>query len=258
MGKFLKKDEPTIVTMIQAHTAERVFELIEKALAGGTEAFGLQIEQLEHQYRDEKTLREIFAAMKGMPCYVTNYRFGLNDGKTDEELAEELVHIVKCGGVLADVMGDYFCPEAEQLTMDNEAIEKQKILIEKIHSVGGEVLMSSHTLHYMCDERVLHFMNEHKKRGADISKIVTASDTPYELDRNMEITSMLHKEKTLPTLFLTIGDYCRKHRMAGPLICGGMFLCVVEHDELATENQPLLSDVKNILNLMKKTKREVE
>ncbi len=252
MGKFLKKDEPTLVTMIQAHTKERVLELIKQGIEGGTEAFGLQIEQLEHQYRDEKNLKEIFAAMDGKPCYVTNYRFGLNEGKTDDELAEELLHIVKCGGVLVDIMGDYFCEESEQLTQNPEAIRKQMELIEKIHALGGEVLISSHTLHYMSKERVFYFMNEHKRRGADISKIVTASDTPEESLWNIDISNDLGKEKTISTLFLSIGDCCRKHRMLGPILSGGMFLCVVEHDELATGNQPLLKDAKKILDLMKR------
>ncbi len=262
MDIFFKKYEPTIVTMIQAHTPERVFELIEKGLNGGTDAFGLQIEQLEHKYRDENTLKKIFSAMKGKPCYITNYRFGLNVEKTDEELADELVHVIKCGGALADVMGDYFCPEderlepgeTEQLTTNADSIEKQRKLIERIHSAGGKVLMSSHTLHYMPEERVIEFMKEHQNRGADISKIVTAADSEAELYSNIDTSLKLRSKMTLPTLFLAIGDYCRPHRMMGPLLCGGMFLCVAEHDELSTINQPLLSDVVSMINLNRKKK----
>lgn len=251
MRKFIKKDGVMLVTMIQAHTAERVFELIKRGIEGGTDAFGLQLEQLEHCYRDEKTLREIFAAMGDKPCYVTNYRFGLNEGMSDEELAEGLLHAVRCGATLVDVMGDYFCEEAEQLTDNKVAIVRQMSLIEKIHSEGGEVLMSSHTLHYMPWDRVQYFMKEHQKRGADISKIVTASENDEELAKNIEISAFLKEQKTLPTLFLSIGERCRKHRMLGPIMSEELFLCVVEHDELATVNQPLLSDAREMLRLIK-------
>lgn len=251
MSIFLKKDRTILVTMIQAHTAERVFELIDQANKLGTDAFGLQLEQLEHQYRDEATLKSIFAAMGDKPCYVTNYRFGLNQGMSDEELAKGLLHAVRCGGTLVDVMGDYFDKSEEQLTEDEVAVRKQMELIEKIHAAGGEVLMSSHTLHYMPKERVLYFMEEQQRRGADVAKIVTASANEDELDKNLEISMVLKTEKTLPTLFLSIGDYCRKHRMFGPFLSDDMFLCVVEHDELATINQPLLADAIDISELLK-------
>ncbi len=251
MSIFLEKDKPVTVTMIQAHTPERAIELINKALEIGCDSFGLQVEQLELEYRDDKSLMKIFDAMQGKPCYITNYRFGHNEGKSDDELADELVHITGICGGIADVMGDYFCEEAEQLTDNAEAIEKQKALIERIHNAGGEVLMSSHTLHYMPKERVLYFMNEHKRRGADVSKIVTADVNEDELYSNLDISVALKNEKTLPVLFLAIGNLCRKHRIIGPILTGGMFLCVVEHDELATASQPLLADANEMIRLIK-------
>ena len=46
--------------------------------------------------------------MKEKPLYVTNYRIAKNEGKTDEQLAEELLEAAECGADLCDMMGDYF------------------------------------------------------------------------------------------------------------------------------------------------------
>ena len=43
--------------MIQARTPERVSELIKKGLDGGTDAFAIQIDQLEREYRTESCYR---------------------------------------------------------------------------------------------------------------------------------------------------------------------------------------------------------
>ena len=79
---------------------------------------------------------------------------------------------------------------------------------------------------------------------------VSAANDDYELAENMSISAELSKDNHLPALFLCVGDFCKRHRITAPLICGGMFLCVIEHDELATPVQPLLSDAKAAVELV--------
>lgn len=245
------ENRPVVVMMIKAYTPERVHELIRLGLEQETEAFGIQMEYLKPEYRDEKTLRGIFSAMEDKPCYVTNYRNGFNEGKTDDEVAEELVYMMKCGGTLADIMGDCYAISPDQLTDDSAAIKKQKALSSRLHDMGCQVLFSSHIPRFMHEAEVLHFMNEHKARGADISKIVTSAATEAEAAENIEICLRLEEKKTLPTLFLSSGEYCKRHRYFGPILTNGLFLCIAEHDELAHVHQPLLSDVRRLISLVK-------
>ena len=128
--------------------------------------------------------------------------------------------------------------------------EKQKQFISDIHRLGAEVLMSSHTFRFMSKERAFEYINEQHSRGADIAKLVSAANDDYELAENMSISAELSKDNHLPALFLCVGDFCKRHRITAPLICGGMFLCVIEHDELATPVQPLLSDAKAAVELV--------
>lgn len=248
-AKFLRKDRPTLTCMVQARTGERILELIEKGLDGGADAFGVQLEQLEFEYRTQEWMKKIFSATDGKPVYVTNYRSGLNGEIPDEDRAKELISAAECGAALIDITGDWYKQTNGELTFDAAAVEKQKIFIADIHKLGAEVLMSSHTFRFMPKERAFEYINEQHSRGADIAKLVSAANDDYELAENFGISSELSKDKYSPALFLCIGDFCKKHRITAPLICGGMFLCVVEYDELATPVQPLLSDAKAAVEL---------
>lgn len=249
-AKFLRKDRPTLTCMVQARTGERILELIEKGLDSGADAFGVQLEQLEFEYRTRDWMKKIFSATDGKPVYVTNYRSGINEGISDEDRAKELISAAECGAALIDITGDWYNQTNGELTFDTAAVEKQKQFISDIHRLGAEVLMSSHTFRFMPKERALEYINEQHSRGADIAKLVSAANDDYELAENMSISAELSRDKHLPTLFLCVGDFCKRHRITAPLICGGMFLCVIEHDELATPVQPLLSDAKAAVELV--------
>ena len=242
---FFERDKALLTVMVQADNPDRIKELIDKSIPDGAEAFGMQFEKLECEYRTKEVYKDLFAYAKDKPVYVTNYRHSSNDGKTDDMLAEELVEFAECGGDLGDVMGDYFDRQPDELAVDKTAIEKQKELIGKIHDKGAKVLMSSHVLKYTPAERVLRIALEHQERGADICKIVTGADTMEQQLENLKIINMLKENLKIPFLFLCGGE-CRILRRIGGEIGCCMYLCVYEYDKLATPQQPLLKDVKII------------
>ncbi|MBQ1263141.1 MAG: type I 3-dehydroquinate dehydratase, partial [Oscillospiraceae bacterium] len=175
----------------------------------------------------------------------TNYRGNSNAGKSDDELAVELVKIAESGATLVDVMGDMFSVHPEELTDDEAAIKKQMQLIDKLHSLGAEVIMSSHVWKFTRAERVLEMAREQKRRGADIIKIVAGAATMEQQIENLRITELLKRELGAPFLFLSGGE-CAMHRRLGIKLGCCMALCVYEHDALSTPVQPLLSTMKTI------------
>ena len=247
---FLTKDEPMLVSMLQAYTPERVLELMERSRAEGADAFGMQFCKMKKEYRARETYERLFAAAGEFPVYVTNYRQGENAGKSDDILARELVELAECGATLCDVMGDYFDRTEGEMTYDERAIEKQKALIDEIHAAGGEVVMSSHVLKFIPAEQVLKIALEHQRRGANICKIVTGASNMEEQIENLRIVTLLKKELDIPFLFLSGGESKILRRIGGELGCC-MYLCVHEHDELATAAQPLISEVKAIRDNMR-------
>ncbi len=243
---FLNTTTPFITEMVQVPTAKQAELKIRNAITDGATAIGFQMSSLEKQYRTKETLTSIFSVAEDKPIYFTNYRSGLNEGTSDEELIDGLFLGLECGATLVDVMGDTFCPFPEELTMDKSAIEKQIKLIDKIHEKGGEVLMSSHVYSYRSPERVLEMALEQQKRGADIVKIVTGAQTQEEELKNLEICTLLKKELKVPFLFLSGGEYSYLHRTIGPALGVCMWLCFREYDETTYAGPPLLSNVLKI------------
>ncbi len=245
---FLEYDKATLTVMVQADNPDRIKELIDKSLPDGAEAFGMQFEKLEPQFRNKETYKELFY-YTDKPVYVTNYRLGKNEGKSDEVLANELLELADCGATLCDVIGDLFDKQPDEVAVSDEAIEKQMKLIDDLHKKGAEVLISTHILKYTSAERVLEIALEHQRRGADISKIVTGADTMEQQLENLKIVNLLKENMKIPFLFLAGGECHILRRIGGELGCC-MYLCVHEYDEYATSTQPLLKNIKAIRDNM--------
>lgn len=244
-NSFLNHEKPLLTAMLQYNTPALTIGAIRNGLAVGAEAFGLQIESLEKEYKDTETFKRLLDEMGDKPCYVTNYRQGSNAGKSDEQLAEEMLELAENGATLCDVMGDIFCKHPEELTDNPEAIEKQIKYIEKLHEKGVEVLMSSHILKFTPAERVLEIALEQKRRGADIIKIVTGAGSMEEQIENLRITNLLKNELGAPFLFLSGGE-CSVHRRLGMKLGCAMCLCVYEHYLGSTSTQPLLKIARKV------------
>lgn len=246
---FLSYESPLLTVMVQAETPDRIKELIDASVPAGAEAFGMQLCRMKSEYRTEETYKSLFRYAGDRPVYVTNYRHGENKNKTDDELARELLELAKCGATLVDVMGDLFASCEGEFTTDQEAVSKQKRLIDELHACGAEVLMSSHIMKFTPAERVLEIALEQQRRGADICKIVTGAESAEQQIENLRIINLLKEKLDIQFLFLSAGESRILRRIGGALGCC-MYLCVHEYDKLSTRSQPLLCDMKVIRDLI--------
>lgn len=238
---FLTYNKPLLTVMIkQTQNPENIIAEIKRALAAGAEAFGLQAEGMPRKHHTPETFKRIFSEMQGKSLYITNYKLGQNIDLSYDELAEELLAYAEYGATLCDVTGDMYAKHPEELTEDEQAIEKQMRLIEKLHEKGAEVLMSSHVNKFIPAERVCEIALEHKRRGADITKIVTHADNTEQQLENLRITNLLKEKLDIPFLFLSGGE-CHIHRKLGIMLGCCMCLCVCELPEGSTNPQPLIT-----------------
>lgn len=242
---FLTYEQPLLTLLFSGKTPAEVAGKVTRAIREGAEGFCLQTCQLEAQYRNREDYRKIFSAMENRPVYVTNYRHGVNESASDQTIAEGLVELAESGATLCDVMGDLFDPQPGELTVNPEAVQKQKQLIRRIHQAGAEVIMSSHVLVFTPAERVLEIALAQQERGADIVKIVTGADTMEEQLENLRITNLLKKELKTPFLFLSGGE-CQLHRRIGPMLGCCMYLCSLDDEEEPKPVQPMLRKIKAI------------
>lgn len=248
-ASFIRSDKPLKTAMIQVKTADEAIAAIESGLKQGADAFGWQLECLNADQINQKTLENVFSAGCGMPFYVTNYKWASGGDKPEEQYFDELLLALKCGATLIDMPGDSFSPAPDQLTYDQQAIRKQVEFSQKVHDLGGELLISSHVPDFRSEDYVLGMAFEQKRRGADIAKIVTFSHDDEQLTDNLKTTVRLRETLGIPFLFLSGGEKCRLHRLAGPLLGACMWLCVSYRAPITTPPQPLLSDVNEFVRI---------
>ena len=248
---FLNQNRPLITGMILKDNPADIRYAVKNAIYDGADCLGIQLECLKKEFKTEENYKKIFAACSGHPIYITNYRKSENTGFSDEELAAELLKALSCGATLGDVPASLFDEESGmgiglELSMKKDAIQKQMELVDKIHGLGKEVLMSSHVLKFTPAETVLEIAFEQKRRGADIIKIVTAANSDEEQMENLRITTLLKKELGAPFLFLSGGTHAKIHRMIGPQLGCVTYLAVQTHDERAVSTQPTIRAAKAV------------
>ncbi len=245
-GSFVHTEKPVLTVMLkQTETPEDCIAEIRRGLAAGAEGFGLQMENLPRKYHRPEIVKDIFAAMEGKPLYVTNYKLVNNTDLPYEALAEELISFAEYGAALCDFTGDCFARHPFELTEDMAAIQKQMALAEAIRKAGGEVCISSHVNQYRTGDAVLQIAREHRRRGADVSKIVTHGNSMAEQLENLRTTAKLKEELGIPFLFLS-GGVCRLHRNLGILLGCCMSLCVCEKTDWSLHPQPLITEQRAV------------
>lgn len=246
---FFNDDSAVLTCMVQADNPDRIKELMRKSIPQGAEAFGIQFERMDGCYRKPEVYKGLFAFAKDKPTYITNYRYDKNEGKSDEQLANELLELADCGADLCDMMGDYFDKQPGEMTYDEIAVKKQRHLIGELHKRGARVLISSHIMKFTPAEDVLKIALLHQSRGADISKIVVGAEDAEQQIENLRIINLLKEKLNIPFLFLSGGECKLLRRIGGELGCC-MYLCVYEYDDFATPQQPLLKKIKAIRDNM--------
>ncbi len=246
---FFNNGFAVLTCMVQGDNPDRIKELIKKADSQGAEAFGIQFERMDSRYRKAEVYKDLFAFVKDKPTYVTNYRYDKNDGKSDEQLADELLELADCGADLCDMMGDYFDKQPGEMTYNETAVARQKDLIDKLHKRGAKVLISSHIMKFTSADEVLEIALSHQNRGADISKIVVGAENIEQQIENLRIVNLLKEKLNIPFLFLSGGECKILRRIGGELGCC-MYLCVYEYDDFSTPQQPLLKKLKAIRDNM--------
>ena len=238
---FLSFDKPPCVALVLSDNPDDLKEKIKYAISEGADAIGIQLEHLNKKYRTKEILNNIFETCGNLPIYVTSYRNAESSDLSDEECVNYLLLALECGADLCDVMGDLYHREPIEMTFDSQAIEKQKDLINKIHSAGAEVLMSSHLHTFVSEEEIVRFASAQESRGVDIVKIVSFAENENQLIDDLKIVKRLEKELSKPYLFLANGDCCHLLRQIGPNFGVCMYLC---RTDLGKGEQPMIKTVK--------------
>ena len=221
--------------------------------------------------RDEESLKKIMASSK-LPVLALNYNNTCtwqNAGFSEAERVESLLLAVEAGAAGIDMQGytyhlpskSGFCGEdkysftkgnPKEIVTDEAIISRQCALIEKVHSMGGEVLLSCHPGIPMTCRQVVDLAHFLEERNPDILKIVTKAETQEDLLESIRTMMVLKKEVKTPVTYHAAGKAGMLSRILNPILGGQIAFCVDRYTEASTMEQIDLKTAKSILDQIQK------
>lgn len=227
--------------------------VMRNAVYDGADAFYIHLDHLDPGCWNPADLRKIFDYAGDKPVIALFYRRKKLPLYTDDELLEVLFMAVEAGASMCDVMGDIFDPSPRQLSLKPEIVDRQKRLIDKIHAMGAEVLMSSHTGDFMTAEETIAHARAMESRGADMIKIVVSSQSEEEMYEAFRITTLMKRELKVPFLHICGGQSGKLHRAIAPLFGSSMVLCVQAYTSGSSREQTLLRATRAVYDNLDRT-----
>lgn len=247
---FVNQPSPLIVSVIREKTRNMAISYIRNSRYDGAQGYDLHISCLEPEFRTVEHMKAIIDTAEGRPILSLNYDTGYDSSYVsvpDEERAEKLLLSLEAGAAAIDMQGslydtasrtgfsdpEHLSPEGlafkevnpKEVTYDPIAVEKQMKLIEQVHAMGAEVLMSVHTGVAMSCEQVVSMAKEMEKRGIDILKIVTPS---RGIDDNLECLKTnlaLSRELKIKYHFHCNGPKGKMTRVTAPMFGSHLIFC---------------------------------
>ena len=224
-----------------SQTPDKLIECIREFKSEGAHGAVLNLEKLDRKFWSIEFFRQIFTAVPDMGIYACFYRDEQTKNLTDDDRAKYLLMAAEAGADIVDVMGDLFDSQPNELTMNSNAIDKQKKIIAEIKKFGAEVLMSSHVNKPMNTEETLKYFYAHSERGVDISKAVFVTTTETELQESRNTSEKLYTDLPIPFVYVCSGKYGVNFQRFETLLNGSImtFVRCYENDVQPTVKQVL-------------------
>ena len=255
--------------MVKKKSAKAAIAEINNCVYDGADMIDLHLSCLENTGTDE--LRKIITFSK-LPVLALNYNTtykGESAGYSEDDRVALFLRAVEVGAAGIDMQGytyhlpskSDFCGEdkysftkgnPKEVVTDNAIISKQCELIEKVHSMGAEVLLSCHPGIPMSCEQVVELALFLENRKPDIIKIVTKANDDGDLIESIKTMIALKKEIKTPISFHASGEAGMLSRILNPVLGGQIAFCIDRYNEASVMEQLDLRTVKTIVDNMKK------
>lgn len=271
MKKISQIDTPAIAGVIREKTARAAMAEIKNCMYNGADMIDLHMSCLENC--DKDTLEKIISSSK-LPVLALNYNSDYNwnnCGFSEEDRIESFINAVNAGAAGVDIQGYTFDLKSKEgffgedkysftkgnpkeIITDEKIISKQCEFIERIHSMGAEVLLSCHPGIPMNSEQVVDLALFMEKRNPDIIKIVTIATNEDELIESFKTIKMLKNELKIPVSYHTGGNIGSLSRIINPILGSQIIFCVDRYSDSSTMEQLDLKTVRTIIDNIKKIK----
>lgn len=264
-----KLSPPVLAGVVREKSVSAAAAAIRNCRYEGAAMIDLHLSCLASAGREEL---ERLIGPAGIPVLALNYNIayeGGDAGFSEEERVGSLLRAVKAGAAGIDMQGYTFdvrsksgffgekghsftAREPKEVVTDGKVIEKQCALIEEVHSLGSEVLLSCHPGIRMDASEVVELALFLEKRKPDIIKIVTVAENGDDLIESFRAMLALKKEVGTPVAYHANGQAGLLSRVINPVLGGHIAFCVDRYTESAFPEQPQLSAVKAAAENLKK------
>lgn len=259
-----KLPAPVLAGVVRETTVRGAIAGIKNCLYQGAGMIDLHMSCLEDT--GTESLKKIVDSTE-LPILALNYNNTFlweNAGFTEEERVESFLRAVEAGAAGVDIQGyTYDLPSKQgfvgedkysftkgsprEVVTDEAIIAKQRKLIDKVHDMGAEVLLSCHPRIVMNAGQVVELALFLEQRQPDVIKIVTKAETDEDLLESFKAMVMLKKELKTPVTYHAMGKKGMLSRLLNPVLGGHMAFCVDRFDAGSTLEQLELRSAKEII-----------
>ena len=271
---FAKVKQPMLAGVVKGNTPETAIASILNLYQQGATGIDLHLSCLDDKFKNVESIKRIVDASP-LPILALNYNHSYEGPfyeDSDENKTKLLLKGIEAGAAACDIQGytfdlpsktafreefsglglSFIKDKPKEVVVDPKIIAKQTEFIEKVHAMGGEVLLSNHVGVFMTAEQLCDFAAFLEKRNPDIIKIVANADTEEELAESFRAMLMLKKEIKTPVSFHCNGKFGKLTRVVNPVLGGFMCFCNERYTQNTANDQPLLSVAKAAIENMKK------
>ncbi len=267
--KLSQLSAPALAGVVREKSKLGAIAEIKNCLYDGATMIDLHLSCL--QSTDVDDLKSIIGSSR-LPVLALNYNktYEWQPAEfSEDERVESLLRAVAAGAAGIDMQGYTFHAPSQtafygedkysftknspkEIVTDETIISKQCELIEKVHLVGGEVLLSCHPGVVMNCEQVVELALFLEKRRPDIIKIVTPAKNAEDLAEGIRTMSVLKKEVRTPISYHCSGKAGIATRIINPLLGGQIAFCIDRYNEGSTMEQLDLRTAKTIVDNFQK------
>ncbi|MBQ9768691.1 MAG: type I 3-dehydroquinate dehydratase [Clostridia bacterium] len=271
---FAKVQAPMLAGVVKEKTPETAISEILNYYQLGATGIDLHLSCLADEYKNVESIKRIVDASP-LPILALNYNQSYEGPiyeADDEAKTELLLKGIEAGAAACDIQGytfdlpsktafreeflglgySFIKDSPKEVVVDEKIIARQTEFIDKVHSLGAEVLLSNHVGVFMTAEQLCDFAAFLEKRNPDIIKIVANADTEEELAEAFRAMLMLKKEIKTPVSYHCNGKFGKLTRVVNPVLGGFMCFCNRQYSRNTANAQPLITTAKAAIDNMKK------
>lgn len=249
---FAHQQGPLIIGVIRKETTKSALAEIRNGQFDGATAYDLHLSCLTEECRTPEAINKVVRFTEKPIMAISYNETYLKEPyyTPEEERTDLLLRAVEGGVSCVDIQAFTFDEEAHhhfdptyatkdmafaaanphEISLRPEIIEKQMKWIDKVHSMGAEVLMSCHVGVNLNAEQAVTLAKEIEKRGPDVVKIVALANTPEEQIEAFRTIYELKKVMKVPFSFHCNGKYGKVTRLVCPMLGSYLMFCIDRFD----------------------------